>query len=233
MGAIGCIGLITIIPVQLLTLVGNNYSTYTAATLKHTRIGYLPCARVLWAYITRGKISQGRSPRLIFPRVIDAHNTRGQRWISGLYRSDSIIKQLLWNLIWDTCEALGPGMCTHYKINILSQLENRCVNHLERRYGHISPVVDQKVAIVTLMHCGIIQNRTQYADVLALCHVLSSLCKPLEAMQHTNSLLAHTYVQSYTHVSTAMQNTTCTVMQCKALHHIVQLDFTHGHKWCR
>ncbi len=36
------------------------------------------CPRVLWASITLGKISLGLRPRLIFPRVIHAHNTLAQ-----------------------------------------------------------------------------------------------------------------------------------------------------------
>ena len=37
-------------------------------------IGYPPLRGWLWAYTSRGKISRGRSPRLICPRDVYAHN---------------------------------------------------------------------------------------------------------------------------------------------------------------
>ena len=46
----------------------------TLCTYVRLSIGYpAPCAW-LWAYTSRGKISRGRSPRLIFPRDVYAHN---------------------------------------------------------------------------------------------------------------------------------------------------------------
>ncbi len=63
------------------------------------------CPRVLWASITLGKVSLGLRPRLIFPRVIDAHNTLAQ----GRYPIH--IKYLC---LWRHCDTYRKGITGLY-----------------------------------------------------------------------------------------------------------------------